>query len=392
MTRYFFPFHLDGGNRGCEGIAKGTAKILNCKSENLLAYCQDITLDDRLGLSSYVRLIQKKDINLINKIFRKVELLLANTIYQKRYTHAKYSYNELFAQMKNGDIMLSTGGDMLCYDQNDVTLTNNYVAKKGYKTVLWGCSMGEENLTEEKRASLKNFSLIYARESLSYEFFKSLGLKNVICYPDPAFVLDPEPVDLPSCLKNNSVIGLNLSNYVTGGFNLDSKFGKEIKVLINHILNDTNFHILLIPHVMWNGQDDRIISNYTFELYRNTGRVHIFESDKYNYLQIRYVISKCHSFIGARTHAVISAYSTCTPTIALGYSIKSKGIAKDLGLSEKLVVESSSKNSKYGLIESFEYMLRNYDGIKEHLCSVIPEYRIKPYTVLEHIKKIFNYD
>ena len=26
--KYYFPIHLDGGNRGCEAIAKGTAMLL----------------------------------------------------------------------------------------------------------------------------------------------------------------------------------------------------------------------------------------------------------------------------------------------------------------------------------------------------------------------------
>ena len=35
--RIFFPIHLDGGNRGCEAIAKGTAILLQEKKENLIA-------------------------------------------------------------------------------------------------------------------------------------------------------------------------------------------------------------------------------------------------------------------------------------------------------------------------------------------------------------------
>ena len=36
--RYFFPIHLDGGNRGCEGIAKGTAIIIGAKKDNYLNF------------------------------------------------------------------------------------------------------------------------------------------------------------------------------------------------------------------------------------------------------------------------------------------------------------------------------------------------------------------
>lgn len=35
--KVYFPIHIDGGNRGCEGIAKGTAKTWNSNGkDNLL--------------------------------------------------------------------------------------------------------------------------------------------------------------------------------------------------------------------------------------------------------------------------------------------------------------------------------------------------------------------
>ena len=118
--------------------------------------------------------------------------------------------------------MVSTGGDMMCYGNNYVITTNNYVHAKGIKSILWGCSMGPENLTPEKEKTLHNFSLIYARESLSYDFFKSLGLKNVCLFPDPAFILEPEICELPDCFSKGDVIGINISNYVLGDFSLDT--------------------------------------------------------------------------------------------------------------------------------------------------------------------------
>ena len=50
-------------------------------------------------------------------------------------------------------------------------------------------------------------------------------------------------------------------------------------------------------------------------------------------------ISKCRFFLGARTHAMISAYSVCVPSIALGYSIKSKGISKDLKMPDYTLID-----------------------------------------------------
>jgi len=95
-------------------------------------------------------------------------------------------------------------------------------------------------------------------------------------------------------------------------------------------------------------------------------------------------------FIGGRTHAVISAYSTCVPAIAIGYSIKSRGIAKDLALSEKLVVDSKIIRKVGYLLDSLKYMIENENNIREHLKEIIPEYRNRTYGVRENLRSLFN--
>ena len=53
-------------------------------------------------------------------------------------------------QLKEDDIMLSTGGDMMCYQENQVIYTVNYLYKRGIRSILWGCSIGENNITPLK--------------------------------------------------------------------------------------------------------------------------------------------------------------------------------------------------------------------------------------------------
>ena len=204
------------------------------------------------------------------------------------------------------------------------------------------------------------------------------------------FILSPEKCSLPEIFKRGRVVGINLSNYVVGRDNLDTPFGAEVCRLIDYIINETDLNILLIPHVLWKGQDDRIISQEVINRYKSN-RLEVLNSELLNYEQIRYVISQCHLFIGARTHAVISAYATCTPAIAIGYSVKSRGIAKDLGLDETLIVDSKvfSRNQ---LLNSFCYALEHETEIRLHLESVIPAYVKRLYTLKERfadsIKKL----
>ena len=388
--RYFFPIHLDGGNRGCEAIAKSSAILIDEKADQLFGYCKDIELDTHLGLTQYLTLIPfhrgcyliDRFLGAINKLFHTAQTAAWRQL---------YPYRSFLRHITNEDIVVSTGGDMMCYDNNAVIYTNNWLHQKGIKTILWGCSMGPENMTPEKLDTLKRFSLIYTRESLTHEYFQSLGLKQLCLLPDPAFILPAEPCEVPTYFSNNRIIGINVSNYIMGGMTIDSAFGQEIIQLITNILQETNQQILLIPHVTWNtggiNQDDRQMARLIHQHFNDSNRIHILDIDALNYCQIRYIISKCQLFIGARTHAVISAYSMCVPTLALGYSIKSRGIAKDLGLDEKLVV-NSKHFQKGDLLRSFTYLMQQEADIRGHLQQVMPTYKQKPYLIRERLKKI----
>ena len=156
--------------------------------------------------------------------------------------------------------------------------------------------------------------------------------------------------------------------------------------LINYILENTLYSILFVPHVLWKDQDDRVVSMKIVNEF-NTKRINVLKSEKYNYLQIRHIIGNCELFIGGRTHSVISAYSMCVPTIALGYSIKSKGIAKDLGLDSRLVVDTVKGTSD--IFESFDYLEKNKVEIRNHLLEVIPDYKEQPFLIRNFIKNIF---
>ena len=385
--KIYFPIHLDGGNRGCEAIAKGTAILLDKPKEKLVGLCRDIELDKRLKVDEFVCLWKCSWwLNLLNRFYLKFMSFIISDKTDFNQVVWKCHYGMFLNKMKVGDVLISTGGDMMCYDNNEVVYTNDKIHEKGLKSVLWGCSIGKSNLTPEKIATLKRFSLIYARESLTASMLQQeLKLKNVVVFPDPAFVLEPEEVDLPDCFSNGTVIGLNISNYVLDGFNFKSQLGKDIVSFVESVVYSSEKHILLIPHVMWLGQDDRIVCRMLYDKYKHTGRVHLLDSASLNYCQIRYVISKCFIFIGARTHAVISAYSTCVPSVALGYSIKSKGIAEDLTMPVDTVVDS--KNYQSGaFMKAYDFTEMHVDELRKSLATIIPDYKENTYG----IRKVFS--
>lgn len=90
-------------------------------------------------------------------------------------------------------------------------------------------------------------------------------------------------------------------------------------------------------------------------------------------------------FIGARTHATIAAYSNFVPTMVLGYSIKSKGIAKDIFGTERLVLNLDEISDKKLLQSRFDEMLRDEIEIKKLLEGKIPELKIMAQNAAEFL-------
>ncbi|WP_342989433.1 MULTISPECIES: polysaccharide pyruvyl transferase family protein [Bacteroides] len=384
--KIYLPIHIDVNNRGCEAITKATAKLLNMPKEDIIALSRNVVDDKKNKVDKYVTLVQSKmKLNLWTKIQIRFARIFCLDPFVSIKLEASYNFDDFLKKIRKEDIVLSTGGDMLCYGDNSIIYINEYLYKRGIKTILWGCSIGEKNLTPRKLKTLEHFSLIYVRESLTKKVLEQQGLKNIVFYPDPAFILTPTVCTLPECFTGNKVIGINLSNFVSSSYSLNSVYGRNIKNLIDYILENTNYKMLLIPHVLWKGQDDREISKLVSQMYENESRISTLDSVMYDYCQIRYIISNCEMFIGARTHSIISAYSTCVPALALGYSIKSEGIAKDLGLSQKLVVNCVNFNTDTDILDSFIYMEKNRIAIKEHLDSVIPQYKNSRINLSEYL-------
>ena len=150
-------------------------------------------------------------------------------------------------------------------------------------------------------------------------------------------------------------------------------------MLIQRILDTTDCTVALIPHVVCEGNDDRTVLRVLYDAFRDTGRVLLLED--HNCMELKGYIARCRMFIGARTHATIAAYSSCVPTLVLGYSVKSRGIARDLfGSEEHYVLPVQNLTDPRELAEGFVWLDRNETAIRDHLREIMPMYLAKTYS------------
>lgn len=391
MKKFFLYGHNGSGNHGCEAIVRSTCKILREGFGDVdIKLASGNTNEDRLyGVNEVTGLINEK--NPISKISLPYINAYLNLKLRKDGLEAeKLVYRKTFYNVDKDTISFSIGGDNYCYPGYErFTMLHNMLRERNIKTVLWGCSVEPSKINEFIKEDLINYDLIIARESLTYEALNSIGT-NVKLYPDPAFQLNKIEKDLPVNFKENNTVGINISpmiirNEVNHGVTM-----KNYSKLIEYILENTDMNVALIPHVIWeDNNDDRIPSRELYEKFKSTNRVSLLEDNNCEIL--KGYISRCRFFIGARTHATIAAYSTNVPTLVIGYSVKAKGIAKDIfGSYENYVLPVQSLSKENDLVDAFKWMQNREEKIKIHLCEFMPNYKAKSLRAVDEVAKLIK--
>lgn len=370
--RIVLYYHGGSRNHGCEAIIRATAKIFN---ERLLTYAMYPNEDKEYQLDRVVELIYDKEDQIKKPSIKYYLSAIDQKVFHKTVTNTYFRWNTFFKNVERGNVYLSTGGDNYCYTDLDKLSDYNYlIKKKGGKTVLWGCSIEPDNIKGNVIQDLKRYDLIVAREPITVAALYSAGIKdNVVQFPDPAFQLNKINLPLPEGFLEGNMVGLNLSPLIMSCEKEEGITLKNYLFLIDYILTETNMGIALIPHVVKGGSNDLKILKQIKDQYKHENRVILFQD--YNCEEIKGFISRCRFFIGARTHSTIAAYSTCVPTIVVGYSVKARGIAKDIfGTYENYVLPVQNLYYEQDLCNQFLWLVKEEKQIKDYLKKKMPEY------------------
>ena len=362
--KYFLFNHVGSFNHGCEAIVRGTVNIISNadpKAEFVLSSFNPET--DNCINAIEKRSFATRPLTFYEKIISAFSIKLCHS---EEYA-LKRMYSDIVAQAQDCDICLSIGGDTYCYGENHgIQVLTRELKKSGKKVVLWGASIGEEDLSEDKLKSLKDFDAVFTRESLTYDLLKNKNAnENIFLNPDPAFCMERDNVEAIEGFTKENTLGLNVSPLVEG---YNPQITQITKDFIKYIFENTTLRILLIPHVIENGNNDYEYMMKFYEEFRDSGRIEILPPDL-NAKQYKGYIANTRFFIGARTHATIAAYSSGVPTAVLGYSVKSRGLAKDLFGEEKFVLNSRALTDAQPVIDEFNALIENEEEIKETLMK-----------------------
>lgn len=396
--------HTGCGNRGCEAIVRTAYKQLsaNFKDPEIRLYSETPKFDADVLKDLPMEVVgtdprMSSVLENLQKVSRfrptRVGPTIKGNLFRK--TVGRFVFPILERKLKLPNCIIATGGDMFTLDYNDtvqrqIALAN--AAKQACVTyVIWGASIGpfteSPPIEQEIKNVLRSASLITVRESVTLEYLTSLGItSNVILVADGAFLLTTkEPSDASRWRANQRpIVGFNVSYLVSRWYNggdpegLSSLCAEVVEAIIAR-----GFEVFLIPHVdepdaNSSNKSDWVFLKSIFEKISEKQFCKIVDKE-YSAREMKWVISNCKFFIGARTHATIAAISSGVPTIALAYSSKAYGIWRDIFGGDDDVIHVSNLSTAI-LLERFDSIAARSNSV----CSILEEVR-KTYTEKAYI-------
>jgi colanic acid/amylovoran biosynthesis protein len=253
------------------------------------------------------------------------------------------------------------------------TLKNKFV-------YFYAPSMGPfKNKTRNpiRKFILKRVKTLVVRDKISKDYLKSQLNLESICTIDSAFqnniseeYLNKYPNFNPKKFENKKVIGMSISDLEWHSLHkhnknkISSEFYKFAKYLI-----DNDYFILLIPQLFdkdnYDAKELKLLKTI-----QNLNKNKIYILPLVDAYAVQIITSKLFSVVSIRYHQNVFAAKANVPFIAISYEHKTTGLMEALEIPNLEINVNSLSSEK--LIETFEFLEKNYMNIKEKLTNTTP--------------------
>ncbi len=408
----FMGASLDTGNKGVSALCASFVKVMMEVKPNAII---KLLIGNRSTEPQQLQLLNKKIfLEIVNFRLSPKAKLEKNLIWifslaclqkilpipslQKSIIHSNPVLHEIKEADFIGDIR---GGDSFSdiYGLKDLIISSLpaiVVILLGKKLVLLPQTFGPFKANLARKIGKYIISKAYkvcSRDLAGIDYVNELlGLQAnrvaIIFCPDVAFTLDsikPEEIIIqpPLDLKMRpSIIGVNVNGLMYhGGYTEKNMFGLKVdyKNLILHLLvkflNETDEHLLLIPHTFGpsggiNSDPDASKKILSLIDKKFKSRIHMITSE-HDQSGMKGIIGLCDFFIGSRMHACIAALSQHIPTIGIAYSKKFSGVFDSIG-SKGTVLDARTLGERE-IIEKVFVSYKNRDQLQKNIEGNISE-------------------
>lgn len=405
--KFLFVGHNDFGNRGCEALIRSISGILtdDVPETELLVPSTDPERDSSHwpnAAQCNIRFVAPSDLGPTVRWWGRITRRLPAA--RKVWPRPRFTPDPAtLANLNAADGVILTGGDLLGLEYGLESLYHwmgiaDYAIDHGKPVHLWAASVGpfsaDPVVEAQIPAHLARYASVTVRETATLQYLEGIGVKNARLVADPAFTMKPQPHDHADALFHaaaEGVLGFNVSPLVRGFLpdeDAKRKFDAELSQFLRHVLETTKLSVLLIPHVdpfdgsAWNS-DGLYMQGLLAAAGGVSERIGILPSTL-NAAELKHALGRCRFFIGARTHATIGSLSQGVPTISIAYSIKARGINRDLFGNEDCVLPTRQVSLE-SLKQALVYLFEQEAAMRALLAERIPEWRTKARQASAHV-------
>lgn len=291
------------------------------------------------------------------------------------------------------DAVIMIGGDNISLDYSAHGLMGQAIfseifMREDKPMILWGASIGpfstEPVFERYMEDFLNRLDLITVRETVTADYLNEIGVsRNVQLVADPAFLLQPQALPLDAIMPTGAgagILGLNISPLVD-----NARYGRsrsaakntpsEVVQFVESAVRDHDLSVVMIPHVdplgAPYGTSDTQYMEPIFRRLQHLGSRITQVPPTLNAAQLKYLIGQCRFLIGARTHATIASLSSRVPTLSIAYSVKARGLNRDLFGHERYVLPTP-RLSAATLADGLQSLVDEEQEIRAQLEEKIP--------------------
>lgn len=294
---------------------------------------------------------------------------------------------------------------------NAITLTKQLALHQNTPLILLPQTYGPFSTPLSQRIAgdiVRACGMAWARDERSFETLKELLGSDLDparhdAGVDVAFALPrSKPENLPDRLVEwmkpenpRPLIGVNVSGLIhnrgaegSRQFGFRSDYRDIIHQLLSRFLAQTKANIVLIPHVLAakNNHDTDPEACWNVAQGLNSEERLFVLDERYDAMEMKWVISQLDFFCGTRMHSTIAGLSSGVPTAAIAYSKKTLGVFETCGQG-RYVVDPRSETLEQcvdGLWEAWEHRASAAETLDEHLPDV-------KNRALDQMDRIFSY-
>jgi colanic acid/amylovoran biosynthesis protein len=384
MTCIYFSGQRTFGNRGCEAIVRSTVRLLREHDPDMqfLVPSSHVERDAaqwpdaaQHGVT-FVRAWQPRH---ATRYWVHMQRLPLPSLKRAGWPFPAPAW--VRRQLESVDGVLAIGGDNYSLDYrlpSPVMGLDRWAMDMGKPVVLWGASVGpferEPHFLPAITRHLGRMKLLAVRESLSHGYVQdTLKLDRVIRMMDPAFALEPDlewPLQ-PLPEAPNGTLGFNLSPLLERYRREGGDLRVQAADFIRDVVARHGMSVVLVPHVDGLGLRDDGDRAYLAGLHgmvADLGTAVRLLPAGLNAARTKAEIARLRFFIGARTHATIAALSSGVPTVAIAYSVKARGIHRDLLGDEEGTLAASSVSTA-SLHRALDGLLANEQALRVRLAA-----------------------